>query len=89
MKTNPLLIQFEDTLKAEDYLKDKGFDIINKKIISFGEGYEHIFCWEFMNKYNKDIARIADLRCCKRKKGNLSNALFKHVQVAIKNISLL
>jgi hypothetical protein len=53
--------------KAEQYLAEQNFKLPGK-FIDMGEGYEHIWMWEYQHKYDAGkIARLADLRFAQRK----------------------
>lgn len=80
--------QFKDYQKAKEFVSNQGFLYSEGKPISMGDGYEHIFIYEYKHKYDSTkICRMADLRGVQLKKSNKTIPEFlDYFQVTIKEI---
>ena len=79
---------FTEYADARNYIIGKGFEYWKGKHISMGEGYEHIFVFEYKHKYEQTICRMADLRWEQRKikdKDRIPD-IIGFIQVSIKEI---
>ncbi len=80
--------QFKEYEKAKDFVCSQGFLYSEGKPISMGDGYEHIFIYEYTHKYDsKKICRMADLRGVQLKNSTKTISEFlDYFQVTIKEI---
>lgn len=84
---NETFLEYE---KARDYIISKGFDYWNGETpVTMGEGYEHIFIYEYKHKTEPVICRLADLRWEQRKVKDKDRIpkLIGFIQVSIKEIT--
>jgi len=58
---------FETISGAESTANTYGYDIKHPEFINMGEGYEHVWVWEYKHKFTSSLCRIADLRSVQRK----------------------
>lgn len=58
---------FETITGAEGVAQIYGYDIQSAKFIDMGDGYEHIWVWEYKHKHTSSLCRIADLRSAQYK----------------------
>jgi len=74
---------------ARAYIMNQGFDYFGGIPINMGEGYEHIFIYEYRHKTKLTICRMADLRMSMRKLKDTDTIpdLIDFIQVSIKNIN--
>lgn len=77
---------FTEISEAEKYIARKGF--INPVFVDMGQGFEHIWTWEYRNKYRNEICRMCDLRWAQRKVKDTDRipSLIGFIQVSIKEI---
>ena len=52
----------ESIASAESSARAHGYDITKGSFIDMGEGYEHIWVWEYIHPHANKKCRIADLR---------------------------
>lgn len=74
---------------ARKYIIDKGFNLFTETFVNMGEGFEHIFTWDYKHKYDNTICRMCDLRWAQRKVKNTDRIpqLIGFIQVSIKEIT--
>lgn len=78
--------KYED---AKAYVQKQGFDFWRGQVVSMGEGYEHIFIFEYPHKLDLNkVCRMADFRCAQRKvqPGDQLPRLMNFIQVSVKQL---
>lgn len=78
--------KFPDFKKAKDFVISQGFNYSEGKLICMGEGYEHIFVYEYTHKTDSNKkCRMADLQYVQRKPKTNEEipVLFDFFQVSI------
>ncbi len=81
--------KFSDFKKARDFVIGQGFKYSEGKPISMGEGYEHIFIYEYPHKTDLNkTCRLADLQNIQKKVQPEDNipVLFDFFQVSIQTL---
>lgn len=81
---------FPEMAQAKKYIIDKGFNLFSETFVNMGEGFEHIFTWDYKHKYENTICRLCDLRWAQRKVKDEDRIphIIGFIQVSIKDIEL-
>jgi hypothetical protein len=79
--------KFDDFKKAKQFVIDQGFSYWSGKPIVLGEGFEHIFMYEYQHKHDiNKVCRMVDLQNVQLKPKDSDNmpVLLDFFQVSIK-----
>lgn len=79
---------FDEMAQAKKYIVDKGFELFTETFVDMGEGFEHIWAWDYRHRYDLTICRLCDLRWAQRKVKDTDRIpkLIGFIQVSIKEI---
>lgn len=79
---------FTEIAEAKKYIAGKGFELFTETFVNMGEGFEHIFTWDYKHKYDNTICRMCDLRWSQRKVKDTDRIpkLIGFIQVSIKEM---
>lgn len=79
---------FTEIAQAKKYIIDRGFELFSETFVDMGEGFEHIFTWDYRHRYDLTICRMCDLRWAQRKVKDTDRipTLIGFIQVSIKPI---
>lgn len=80
---------FTEMSEARRYMISRGFNMFSETFVNMGEGFEHIWTWDYNHKTEDRICRLCDMRWAQRKAKDADRIpqIVGFIQVSIKEIN--